>query len=83
MLANLKTEMEKNRLSIDAIAQTLNLHRNTISSKLSGETVFSIEEAFSIKNLLFPYADLQYLFRQVNTEKSKVLTHLAQVNKTI
>lgn len=65
MLLNLKMEMEKNHVTVEKMAQLLDLHRNTISSKLSGETEFSIAEAFEIRERLFPYADMQYLFKQI------------------
>ena len=70
MLLNLKTEMERNNVSVDDIAKLLNIHRNSASNKINCKTPITFDEAETIRNVLFPYADLQYLFKKVNTKKA-------------
>lgn len=64
MYLNLKKEMERNNVSIDDIARNLDLHRNTVSNKINGNTPLSIEEGIKIRNIFFEYADFQYLFKK-------------------
>lgn len=72
MLLNLKTEMERNGYSINVLANALGIHKNSMTNKILGKTPLSFEEAQSLRDKLFPYADLQYLFRNYpNIEKGK------------
>lgn len=64
MRLNLKTEMERNSVTIDDIAKLLNVHRNSVSNKINCETPISFDEAEKIRDTFFPYADLQYLFKK-------------------
>lgn len=66
MYGNLKFEMDHKGLSIEKIAQTLEIHRNSASNKINGNSSFSIEEAFKVQKTHFPYADMQYLFKRTN-----------------
>lgn len=61
---NLKKEMERNGVTIEDISKSLELHRNTVSNKLNGNTPLSIEEGIKIRNTFFEYADFQYLFKK-------------------
>lgn len=65
MYLNLKTELERNNLSIDNIADLLEIHRNSASNKINGDSDFTVEQAFAVREKMFPYADLQYLFKKV------------------
>lgn len=58
MYENLKMEIIRNRLTQKEIAEYLNIHENSIGNKISGETSFTIEEAFKIKEHFFPELDL-------------------------
>lgn len=69
MYLNLKTEMDRNKISIEKVAEILNIHRNSASNKINGESKFTIEEAFNLRETLFPYADLQYLFKSISIYK--------------
>lgn len=71
MYVNLKYEMEMRGLSIETIAKTLGIHRNSASNKINGESSFSIEEAFTIQKAHFPYADMQYLFKRTNKREDR------------
>lgn len=67
MYENLKTEMVKKGITQRALANILKIHENTVANKLTGESNFSIEEAFIIKEYLFPQCDLTYLFKKTIT----------------
>lgn len=70
MLLNLKIEMERNGYSINTLASTLGIHRNSMTNKICGETPLNFDEAQALRDKLFPYADLQYLFRNFPSEKN-------------
>lgn len=61
MYPNLNQELSKNRISTRMAAAELNMPESTFRYKLT-EGDFSIIEAFSIKELLFPQYELKYLF---------------------
>lgn len=63
MLLNLKTEMERNGYSVNKLADALDIHRNSMKNKIYGTTPLNFDEAQILRDKLFPYADLQYLFR--------------------
>ncbi len=63
---NLKGELAKNGITNVQLAALLNVHINTVTNKLKGSSSFSVEEAFTIKSVLFPYYDLNYLFAHPN-----------------
>lgn len=65
---NLKAEMGRRNITIEAVAKTLSIHRNSVSNKVNGSSSFSIEEAMKIKNTFFPDLDYRYLFA---TEEEK------------
>lgn len=58
----LKKAMGDKRITIEAIASVLNIHRNSASSKVNKEVQFTIREAFQLKRNLFPEYDMDYLF---------------------
>jgi plasmid maintenance system antidote protein VapI len=64
MYANLKIEMMLKKISIEDIADTIGVHRNSVSNKINGGN-FTVEEAFKISEAFFPDKDLQYLFKKL------------------
>lgn len=70
MYNNLRTAMVHKGITIEAIARLLNVHRNTIQNKLDGETDFTIEQAFTITEVMFPEYKLAYLFRREDERAS-------------
>ena len=63
MYANLDREIGANKMSWRSVSRVIGMPESTFRSKItSGE--FSINEAFKIKNLLFPKLELEYLFEQ-------------------
>lgn len=67
MYLNLKNEMDRNFIPIEKVAEVLGIHRNSASNKINGDSKFSVDEAFRLRDMLFPYADVQYLFKKINT----------------
>ena len=61
-MKNLKAEMAKCGVTVEAIAEVLKIHRNSASNKINGKSSFTIEEAFEIKTVFFPTLSLDYLF---------------------
>lgn len=59
---NIKGEMAKRNIKVEDIANALNIHRNSASNKINGDTSFSIEEAVKVKDTYFPDLSLKYLF---------------------
>ena len=58
----LKGEMAKANITIEAIAELLNIHRNSVSYKLNKSGSFSIEETIAIRNAFFSGWNLDDLF---------------------
>lgn len=56
-------EMAKRKVTIEAIAECLNTHRNTVSYKLN-EGAFYVEEACRIRDTYFPDWEIKDLFRR-------------------
>ena len=59
---NLKGEMAKKNVTIEEIAECLNVHRNSVANKINGRSKFSISEAFKIQKNFFPELEVEYLF---------------------
>ena len=78
MYKNLINEMKSNRITIVALAKLLNVHRNTIKRKLCCKNgKFKIPEAQMIQRDLFPYLNIDYLFKWIE-EDLIVEEHLCQ-----
>ena len=56
-------EIAKKKVTIEAMAECLNTHRNTVSYKLN-EGSFYVEEAHKIRNAFFPEWKIEDLFRR-------------------
>lgn len=67
---NLKAEMGRKNITIEAIAKEIGVHRNSVSNKVNGSSSFSIEEAMKIRNKFFPDLEYKYLFQ---TEEQEVM----------
>lgn len=59
---NLKREMTERSVTSQAIADILHIHRNSVCNKINGNSHFSVEEAITIRNTLFPDLDIEKLF---------------------
>ena len=63
-LINLKKEMAGKDISIEEMAQFLQVHRNTVANKIDGSSKFTIDEAFKVHDKFFPEVGLAYLFKE-------------------
>ena len=61
---NLKGEMAKRSVKVEDIANVLQIHRNSASNKINGDTSFSIDEAVKDKEAFFPELSLKFLFEK-------------------
>ena len=64
MYENLTRELKRKGISVTAAAAAINMPEPTFRSKLNGrsECGFTVEQAMSLKNSLFPEMDFIYLF---------------------
>lgn len=62
--SNLKGEMAKKGITIEAISKLLGIHRNSVANKINGDSSFSIDEAIAIQRNFFPKLTLRYLFEK-------------------
>lgn len=60
---NLKGEMAKRNISLEAIAQLLDIHRNSAANKVNGRTRFTVDEALLIRDTFFSDLSTDYLFQ--------------------
>ena len=70
MYLNLITEMNRIGVTNEQIANELDIHRNSVSNKISGSSPLLLEEALSIRDKFFPYADFQYLFKKIREKRA-------------
>lgn len=61
---NLIGEMAKRKVTIEAIAKHLGIHRNSVANKLNGTTEFTIREAIAIQETFFPNCRIKELFKR-------------------
>lgn len=66
MRTNLLTEMQRRRITISALAQTLGIHRNSMRNKLCDASPFTLDEAIHIYDVHFPDCEFRWLFRKMN-----------------
>lgn len=59
---NLKAEMGRNDVTIEAISKLLNIHRNSVANKVKGKCRFTVDEAKKIREAFFPTLEIDYLF---------------------
>ncbi|MBR6707869.1 MAG: helix-turn-helix transcriptional regulator [Clostridia bacterium] len=64
MYENLLALMAQKGISIDAMAKLLNVHRNTVSLKLNGESEFTFGQAELIMDTMFPEYNFKFVFRR-------------------
>ena len=62
-LRNLKREMAAADVTVEAIADTIKVHRNTAANKIDGVTKITFDEAVAIRDKFFPGIGLEYLYQ--------------------
>ena len=60
---NLKAELARKNLTLDDVAKLLGKTTRTAGEKVRGVTEFSLSEAMTIRDVLFPGCTLEYLFK--------------------
>ena len=60
---NLKKEMAGADVTMEAVAALLGVHRNTVANKIDGNTDFTVDEAFKIRDTFFPTLGIEFLFK--------------------
>ena len=56
--------MARSGITIEAIAQLLNIHRNSAARKVNGIGEFTASETLKIKRTYFDTLDYEYLFER-------------------
>ena len=69
MHANLRTAMDRERITMDNLAECIDVHRNTVSNKINGETPFTYDEVVSIHRTHFPLYDMSWLFKRIGRKE--------------
>lgn len=69
IFSNLRAEMARQKISIQDIAQVLEVNRDTASNKLSCKTPITLNEAFKINRAFFPDSNIEYLFSELLPKK--------------
>ena len=64
MYDNLKALMAAKGITIEAPARLLNVHRNTVSAKIDGDSEFTFGQAELIQETMFPEYTSKYLFHR-------------------
>ena len=59
---NLKAEMGRRDITIEAISELLKIHRNSVANKVHGRSRFTVDEARIVKEAFFPELSIDYLF---------------------
>ena len=70
MYGNLKAVMAIKGVTIESMATLLGVHRNTVASKLDGDSEFTFGQAEQIQSIMFPEYSSTYLFRRDSREPS-------------
>lgn len=66
MRTNLLSEMQRRKITIAALAQTLGIHRNSMRNKLCDVSPFTLDEAIHIFDAYFSDCEFRWLFRKMN-----------------
>ncbi len=67
---NLKAEMARHDISIQKMADKLEINRDTLSRKLSRKTQINLDEVFKIQKIFFPEVGVCSLFKELSNEES-------------
>jgi hypothetical protein len=64
MYPNLRAEMARYNIKTIDIVKVLNISPKSVRNKMSGKTPFTIPEAITLRNKLFPGMSLDFLFAE-------------------
>ena len=68
MYDNLRTAMRRESVSIEDIADTLSMHRNSANNKLNGTSKWTYDEVLLIQKAHFTHYDQCWLFKKFHKE---------------
>ena len=68
MYLNVKAEIKRRNLTLEDVAQDLNIRTSTLSLKLNGKAPITLKEAKAIKDYLNSDIPLEELFEVTNCE---------------
>lgn len=68
---NIKRVMRDKGISIEAVSAILNIHRNSAANKVNGFSAFRVDEAFKLRDNLFPEYNIDYLFSPMKPDDMK------------
>ncbi|WP_418566866.1 helix-turn-helix transcriptional regulator [Peptacetobacter sp.] len=68
MYLNVKAEIKRRNLTLEDVAQELNIRTSTLSLKLNGKAPITLKEAKAIKDYLNSDIPLEELFEVTNCE---------------
>jgi len=63
-MRNLIAEMARNGIKTTDLKDVIGVSNRTAQYKISGNSQFTVEEAFKIRDALFPGLRIEYLFQQ-------------------
>lgn len=66
--SNLRAEMARKGITVQEIADSIGVNRDTASRKLSRKSSFTLDEAFKIERQFFGGLGVLYLFSEANTD---------------
>lgn len=69
MFRNLEAEMTRKGISRQDLAELIGVSYNTARNKIKGNNRFFFDEAYKIKEELFPEYSLEYLFESYETNE--------------
>ena len=67
---NIKKVMRDKSISIEAVSAVLSIHRNSAANKVNGISAFRVDEAFKLRDTLFPEYNIDYLFSPANQDSN-------------
>lgn len=67
MYANLMDQLNKKSISINAAAKIIDMPEATLRTKIQSRS-FDVDEAFTLRDNLFPEFDMRYLFKKEETK---------------
>lgn len=67
---NLRAEMSRKNLTLQAVSAKSGIKVKTLSEKLAMKRPINLSEAFTINRLFFPECDLTYLFEELYQDRT-------------
>lgn len=62
--SNLRAEMARKKVTVQEIADSIGVNRDTVARKLSRKSPITLKDAFTIERTFFPGLGVPYLFEE-------------------